>query len=272
MVKALEIYMSALQGLLKLSGMKPQQVEIEPGTIIHFWRPNQTTKPKPKPAVVFLHGFGSNGIQQWQFQVLSLATTYSVYVPSLLFFGDSTTDKTERSPEFQAECIAKSLKKLGVEKCVLVGLSYGGIVGFKMAEMYPDLVESMVVSGSYLAMTETYTCGLLKRIGFSSLSQLLIPYTLQDVKTTFHTLTYKLPWLPNMFFTSVLEKFHLLWGENDEIFPMKIARDLEKKLTGKACLHYIEKAGHLVHLERPFAFNKQLKKILSSICKNGHKY
>ncbi|XP_065857661.1 uncharacterized protein [Euphorbia lathyris] len=300
MVKALEIYMSALERLLKLSGMKPQLVEVEPGTLIHFWLPNQTTKPKPKPkpAVVFLHGFGSNGIQQWQFQILSLATTYSVYVPSFLFFGDSTTDKAERSPEFQAECIAKGLKKLGVEKCVLVGLSYGGIVGFKMAEKYPDLVKSMVVSCSVMALTESMSSDGLKRLGFSSWSELLIPRTVEDVKKVFDIVTYQLPWFPDFFYQHVLktmsanrkertqllealvtsdkdvkipyfsQKFHLLWGEHDEIFPLEVARNLEKQLKGRASLHCIEKAGHSVHLERPFAFNNKLKKILTSIYEN----
>ncbi|WCJ33907.1 alpha/beta-Hydrolases superfamily protein [Euphorbia peplus] len=295
MAKALEIYMSILQRLLMLSGMKTQEVEVEPGTTIHFWLPTQPVKTKP--TLVFLHGFGSAGIQQWQFQVFALAKTYSIYVPSFLFFGGSTTDKPNRSLEFQAECVAKSLEKLGVDKCVLVCLSYGGLTGFKMAEMFPGLVKSMIVSGSDLAMRETYCCGVMKRIGFSSLSQLLIPYTVEDVKKSFHVLTYKVPWLPHIFFTSVLEimsenrkergelaealitrdkdfkiptfslsqKFYLLWGENDEIFPMDAARNLEKQLGGKASLQSIEKAGHLAQLERPFTFNKQLKKILSSI-------
>jgi hypothetical protein len=38
------------------------------------------------------------------------------------------------------------LRKLGVENCTLVGLSYGRIVGFKMAEMFPDLVVSFVTN------------------------------------------------------------------------------------------------------------------------------
>ncbi|WCJ33906.1 alpha/beta-Hydrolases superfamily protein [Euphorbia peplus] len=297
MVKALDLYMSGLEKLLKLSGMKTQQVEVEPGTTIHFWLPNRTLKTKP--AVVFLHGFGSTGIQQWQFQVLSLATTYAVYVPDFLFFGGSTTDKPDRSPEFQAECVAKSLKKLGVDKCVLVGLSYGGMVGFKMAEMFPDLVKSMVASCSVMALTESMSSDALKRLEISSWSELLIPRTVEDVRKTFDIVACQLPWLPDIFFTSVFkimtdnskeraellealitkdkdfkipyfsQKIHLLWGENDELFPMDVARNLEKQLKGKAELQCIKKAGHTVHLERPFAYNKQLKKILSSVLEDA---
>ncbi|KAJ6346001.1 hypothetical protein OIU78_008620 [Salix suchowensis] len=100
---------------------------------------------------------------------------------------------TERSPAFQAECMAKGLKKLGVEKCTLVGLSYGGMVGFKMAEMYPDLVDSMVVSCSVMALTESITRSALERIGFSSWAQLLIPETFDGSEKNCRTLHLQVP-------------------------------------------------------------------------------
>ncbi|XVE49048.1 hypothetical protein DITRI_Ditri01bG0050900 [Diplodiscus trichospermus] len=148
-------------------------IEIEPGTVINFWAPTETTnrstsKQRKKPALVFIHGFGFDGILNWQFQSLAFAEDYSVYVPDLVFFGCSITDRTERSVEFQAECMAKGLRKLGVEKCTLVGLSYGGMVGFKRAEMYPDLVESTVVSCSAMAMTESISNAGLQRLGLSN--------------------------------------------------------------------------------------------------------
>ncbi|CAK7329693.1 unnamed protein product [Dovyalis caffra] len=266
MVNVLTMYMPLLRGLMKLVGVRPQAVEIEPGTVLRFWVPSDdqttsNTKNKPnKPAVVFVHGFELDGILTWQFQVLALAREYAVYVPDLLFFGESVTDKTDRKVAFQAECIAKGLRKLGVEKCTLVGMSYGGMVSFKMAEMYPDLVESMV-----------------------------------GVKELLRIATYKLPRLPDFVYKSILEvtfdnrkerlellhelvvsdkdfivphfpqKIHLLWGGDDVIFNMEEARNLKEQLEGKATLQYIENAGHLVQSERPFAYNKQLKKILVSL-------
>ncbi|KDP46260.1 hypothetical protein JCGZ_10100 [Jatropha curcas] len=285
------IYLPILHVLVKLVGMRPHEVEIEPGTVIHFWVP-RTHKPN-KPALVFLHGFGLNGLVTWQFQVLSLARNYAVYVPDFLFFGSSITNKPDRSPEFQAECMAKGLRKIGVEKCSLVGLSYGGMIGFKMAEMYPDLVRSMVVSSSVMALTESISGDSLDRIGFSSWILYLLPRTVNGFKQMLNIATYKLPWLPNFaykhFFevmfnhrkerTELLEalitrdkefripsysqNIHLLWGENDKIFNLEDAYNLKEQLKGKATLHYIEKAGHLVPLERPFAYNRQLNKILA---------
>jgi pimeloyl-ACP methyl ester carboxylesterase len=212
MGKSLAMYMSLLRVLLRLVGVRSQVVEIEPGTLVHFWapaeNPNKTkihNQAKRKPAVVFLHGFGFNGISTWQFQMLALAKDYAIYVPDFLFFGGSFTDKTERSPAFQAECMAKGLKKLGVEKCTLVGLSYGGMVGFKMAEMYPDLVDSMVVTCSVMALTESITRAALERIGFSSWAEVLIPETFEGVKKIAELCTYKSLAMPDFFYRDIFQ-------------------------------------------------------------------
>ncbi|KAJ6707882.1 EPOXIDE HYDROLASE 4-LIKE [Salix viminalis] len=300
MVNTWSLYKPLLHGLLKLAGMNRRVVEIESGTTINFWVPSDETTSKKKPAVVFLHGFGSDGILAWQFQVFALANKYAVYVPDLLFFGDSTTDKSDRSPAFQAECMAEGLWKLGVEKCTLVGLSYGGMVGFKMAEMYPNLVKSMVITCSVMALTESITRDGLQRIGCPSWPQYLIPETVEGVKTLLDVAFYKLPWIPNFIYKDILEamysdhrkerhelledlivkdknftaphftqRIHLLWGGEDIIFDKTEVRNLMELLQGKATLHCIERAGHLVELERPFVYNRQLKKILASLHEDG---
>ncbi|EOX98012.1 hypothetical protein QUC31_015395 [Theobroma cacao] len=265
----LKIYKFLLHGVLKLAGISPRTIEIEPGTIMNFWVPtetiNNTNTKRKKPAVVFLHGFGFDGILTWQFQALALAKEYSVYVPDFLFFGGSITDKTERSVEFQAECMAKGLRKLGVEKCTLVGFSYGGMVGFKMAEMYPDLVESMVVTCSVMALTESISNAGLERIGFPSWADYLLPVSVKGVETLLQVATYSFPKLPNWIYKDILENIYLLWGQNDKIFDLGTARNLKQQIREKASLEYIEKSGHLVQLERPFVYNSHLKKILASL-------
>ncbi|CAN6544061.1 unnamed protein product [Malus baccata var. baccata] len=290
------VYKFILHGVMKLVGMRPQTVEIEPGTIMNFWVPNKITeKQKSKPAVVFIHGFAMDGISTWQFQVLSLVKDYAVYVPDLLFFGSSTTDKPDRSLEFQAECVAKGLRILGVERCTVVGLSYGGMVGFKMAELYPNLVESMVVTCSVMALTRSITNASLDRLGFKCWSDYLLPDSVEGVRNLFEIAAYKFPHLPDWIYKHYLEvmfehrkeseelldalivddkdftaahypqRVHLLWGENDKIFNMETAINLKLQLGDNATLQSIEKTGHLVQVEGLFVYNKELKKFLSSL-------
>ncbi|KAL7141789.1 hypothetical protein ABFS83_08G077100 [Erythranthe nasuta] len=306
-----------LNGLMKMAGVTPHSVEIYPGTVMSIWVPSETIKKvktsskkttaaaavdggckttKPtKPVVVLVHGFAAEGIVTWQFQVGSLTKKYSVYVPDLLFFGGSITDSPDRSPAFQAECLAKGLRELGVERCTVVGFSYGGMVAFKMAEMYPEMVEAMVVSGSILAMTDSISAAMLEGLGFSSSSELLLPDSVKGCKALLKVATHKKLWFPDRFHKDFLEamfnnrkergelleglvvstkdtniphfpqRIHLLWGENDQIFTFDLAQNMKEELGDKATVEGIKKAGHLVHLERPCVYNRCLKKFLISL-------
>ncbi|XP_022136704.1 monoacylglycerol lipase abhd6-A-like [Momordica charantia] len=300
-----------LHRLMKMAGIVPYVIEIEPGTVMNFWVPVETLpkckkghEPKPpqkptKPVVVLVHGFAAEGIVTWQFQVGALSKQYSVYVPDLLFFGGSVTDKADRSPAFQAECLAAGLGKLGIEKCTVVGFSYGGMVAFKLAELCPELVVSMVVSGSILAMTDSISGETLSRLGFASSSELLLPRSVTGLKALLSVAAYKKLWFPDRLHKDYLEvmfnnrkdraellegliisnkdstvpkftqKIHLLWGENDQIFKVELARKLQRELSDNATFRGIPKAGHLVHLERPCVYNRCLKQFLTSLHSNA---
>ncbi|CAL0314451.1 unnamed protein product [Lupinus luteus] len=243
-----------LHGLMKLAGIRPYTVEIEQGTVMSFWVPSEIiSKPKKndelnpnlvskpsKPVIVLVHGFSSEGIVTWQFQVGALTKKYAVYVPDLLFFGGSITDKPDRSPALQAECLVAGLRKLGVEKCIVVGFSYGGMVAFKMAELYPEFVQAMVISGSILAMTDSISETSLKELGFSSSSELLLPTSVKGLKALLSVAAYKKLWFPDrlhkdfleVMFTNREERGELLEGlviSNKDITIPQFQQDLGRR-------------------------------------------
>lgn len=225
---------------------------------------------------------------------------YSLYVPDLVFFGGSHTTSTScegsRSPRFQADCMAQGLRSLGVvEKCMVVGFSYGGFVGFQMAQHHPQLVGSLVLCGSAMALTQSISSKALERIGFSSWDEFLLPTSPQGVKVLLQIGSFKLTnWIPTFFYKHYLQvmfnnrkereelleafvvrdedvtsyqfqqKIHLLWGNEDKILSMEVANNLKEKLGGNTKLLRVKKAGHLAMLERPFVFNNFLKEILAS--------
>ncbi|XP_048337367.2 uncharacterized protein LOC107403368 isoform X1 [Ziziphus jujuba] len=300
-----------LRALMKLYGMGAQAVEIQPGKVINFWAPIQTIKnyknnkksKKPtttindteKPVVVFIHGFAGTAVLTWLFQVAALSGNYAVYVPDLLFFGGSITDSPHRSPEFQAECLARGLKLLGVERCTVVGCSYGGFVGSKMAESDPVLVESLVLSNSIVGFSELQSQEALDRLGFESWTQFLMPNNVEGLKMLLGHVIYWRPWFPDWAYKHFLkvmfenreeraelmkaviikndeyvipnysQKIYILAGEEDKVFNLELVHTTANQLGEKASLHCIKKAGHLVHLERPFVYNRCLKKILASL-------
>ncbi|XP_074285774.1 uncharacterized protein LOC141611199 [Silene latifolia] len=291
-------YVSVLYKIMKLIGLQPKEVEIEPGTVMHFFAPCE--RDNKKPNVVLVHGFAGDGLTTWQLQMISLGKKYNVYVPDLIFFGKSHSTRSERSTRFQADCLAKALKKLGVEeKCVYVGFSYGGFVGFQFAEHYPELVGSMVITGSSVAWSESLNKKALNRIGFNSMAEVLLPTTVDGVKTLLDVGSYSFPPMPKFFYKHFLEvmfnnrkeraellaglvvpdenvsthqfkqTIHLLWGKEDVLTDEEAAISLQERLGGKGMLKLVEKAGHLVLQERPFVFNKYLNEMLASLAKEN---
>ncbi|CAK9326444.1 unnamed protein product [Citrullus colocynthis] len=297
MVNIFHIYDRVIRWVMKAAGVRPVQVQIEPGTTLNFWVPagDQNKNHPNHPPLLLLHGFAANAIMTWQCQVLNLAKNYAVYVPDFIFFGESVTDRPERTPEFQAECVAEGLRKLGVERrCVLVGFSYGAIVGFRMAEMYPELVEAMVVTAAPTVLTESISREALETIGFRSWSEYLVPETVKGVKSMLEIASFKFPRVPRWIFKHYLEamvihkreraellqalvaaddvtisqfpqKLHIIWGRNDNLFDVQIAHSMKEQFGGKARLDCIEKAGHIVPIEHPFIYNQCLQEFLQSL-------
>ncbi|XP_058772738.1 uncharacterized protein LOC131646791 [Vicia villosa] len=296
MVNIVTVAWSLISWTMKMAGVvKPCTVEIEAGTVMRFWVPSQTIPKPTKPVVVLLHAFCADGLANWMFQINSLSKNYAVYVPDFIFFGGSITDKPDRSLIFQAECLAKGLKKLGVEKCAVVGLSYGGMVAFKMAELYSELVQAVVISSSVLAIQESMVNRAVEDIGFSSCSEMLLPSSTEGLRILLAVVVYRNIWFPNCMFNDFLQvmfsnrkersellealvisykdihvpKFsqpiHLLWGEKDKIFKQEIAHKIKERLGNNTTVEVIKKAGHLVNLERPCVYNKCLNKFLSSV-------
>lgn len=324
MVNLVEAQKPLLHFLVRLAGLRQHTVDVDgAGTVLTFWVPKDkvpknkstvreitpeaaagTTNKAPaaetearqeRPAVVLVHGFAAEGIVTWQFQAGVLAKHYDVYIPDLLYFGGSTSPSTDRSPGFQAECLAAALGKLGVERCTVVGFSYGGMVAFKMAESHPELVRSLVVSGSVVAMTDSISETTLERIGVKSSAELLLPESVKGLKALLSIATHRNLWFPErlhrdylqVMFTNRKEraelleglvvsnkdatvpvlpqKILLLWGENDNIFNIELAKTMKEQLGEKTMLQSIDKAGHLVHLERPCVYNRLLKEFLAYV-------
>ena len=229
MVNFIEAQKPLLSRLMKMAGLRPIEVELEPGTTMHVWAPKHhvgkkgTTisplepiaadakkkkkkkGPESRPNVVLIHGFASEGNVTWQFNFGVLVSRYNLYIPDLMFFGKSTTASADRSPDFQAECVAGALARLGVARCDVVGFSYGGMVAFKLAEARPELVRSLCVSGSVVAMTDAVNRETMERLGAGSSAELLMPDTLKGLKALLSVSMYKKMWFPDRFYKDYLK-------------------------------------------------------------------
>lgn len=132
-----------LRSTFTKSGLRPVSTDLGDGTVMHCWVP-KTRKPT-RPDIVLIHGFGTTSVWQFCDTVPFLAPHFNVYVPDLVFFGNSVTTRPDRSDSFQAQCVKRVMEANSVAKMSVVGLSYGGFVAYSMAAQFGECVERVVI-------------------------------------------------------------------------------------------------------------------------------
>ena len=74
-----------------------------------------------------------------------------------------------------------------------------------MAELHADLVEAVVVSGSVIERTDSINETMLQNLGYSSVSELLLPTSAKGLKRLISLASHKKLWLPDRFYKDFLE-------------------------------------------------------------------
>ncbi|KAJ0595115.1 putative alpha/beta hydrolase-1 [Helianthus annuus] len=137
-------------------------------------------------------------------QVRELSRDFNVYIPDLVFFGESYSLKPDRSVRFQANCVCNGMKKMKVDKFSVYAISYGGFVGYRMAEMHEDMVEKMVIVSSGIVCKYDRKLEHVEKIG-RSVVDLLVAKTPEDLRMLCRISIHKYDvgrWIPDCF----------LWG------------------------------------------------------------
>ncbi|XP_040997618.1 4,5:9,10-diseco-3-hydroxy-5,9,17-trioxoandrosta-1(10),2-diene-4-oate hydrolase-like [Juglans microcarpa x Juglans regia] len=296
------LYGGYLRRAFTSSGLSSQTIGIDSETTIHFWGPrtpktDQTQNSTgQKPSLVLIHGFGPMALWQWRQQVQFFSHHFDVYVPDLVFFGGSTTRSSERSEIFQAVSVGKLLERLGVQRFYVVGTSYGGIVAYHMARIWPEKVEKVVIASSGVNMRRRDNEGLLKRANLEKIEELMLPATAEQLRTLLSlSVSKRFHLLPDFFLNDFLHKLYsqnrkekmellkgltlgrddkanispllqevlIVWGDCDKIFPLEMATELKVLLGGKTRLEVIKNTSHVPQIECPGQFNNVIRCFLT---------
>ncbi|XP_010269303.1 PREDICTED: uncharacterized protein LOC104606003 [Nelumbo nucifera] len=275
------------------TGLRSATTDLGDGTVVHCWVPK--THKQNKPTLLLLHGFGANAMWQWGDILRSFVSRFNIYVPDLLFFGDSFTTRPERSESFQAQCMMRMMAAHGVQKMILIGLSYGGFVGYGMAAQFPEAVEKVVICCSGVCLEEKdMSEGLFIVSNLDDVFSVLLPQTPEKLRELMR-LSFVKPAkiVPSCFlrdFIDVMcteyveekkELIHallkdrklsdlpkisqptlIIWGEQDQVFPLVLGHRLKSYLGENAQLVVIKNAGHAVNFEKPKEIYKHLKPFL----------
>ncbi|XP_019263927.1 PREDICTED: uncharacterized protein LOC109241618 [Nicotiana attenuata] len=275
------------------SGLKSSTTDLTDGTIMHCWIPKN--HKEKKPTLVLIHGIGANAMWQWNEFISPLSSRFNLYVPDLLFFGESYTTRPERSELFQAQCVMRIMEVYGVKKMTVVGLSYGGFVGYSMAVQFPEAVERVVLGCSGVCLEEKdMENGMLQVKSVEEAVSILLPQTPEKLRQLMKLSFYKpAQKVPSCFLNDfidvmctvnhqerkeLIEALHnnrkfsdlpnitqptlIIWGEYDQIFPLELAHRLKRHLGENAQLVIIKDAGHAINMEKPKELYKHLKSFL----------
>lgn len=244
-----------------------------------------------KPALLLLHGFGASAMWQWDKQLAALCSEFNVFIPDLVFFGDSWTSSPSRTITFQAECMVKLMDALGVHTFAINGMSYGGFVGYRIATMCPSRVEKLILTAAGIGITPGEFQQVLKRWGASNLPELLVPSTAGDVQRLVDLAHVKPPQLPRWVLNQVLhtlfnynvdEKIELaqelaaiyedssrtllvpemetllVWGDHDEVYLPSIAERMKCQFGDKTSLVILKNGSHLGNDECSMQYNRSI--------------
>src|SRR6478609_7548868 len=111
------------------------------------------TRHAGDPAIVLLHGLLFDG-GMWRGQIEPLSALGRVVV-----FDGPGHGKSEPAPRFMleehADAMFDALGEIGIRRAVIVGISWGGMVGMRLALQHPEKVAGLAILDSS-AEAETF--------------------------------------------------------------------------------------------------------------------
>lgn len=101
------------------------------------------------PPMILIHGFAASNLV-WSKVFLELAAGgFRVIAPDLLGYGYSSKPRNlDYTIARQADMLVGFLERLGIDRAVLVGSSYGAAIAVTIALDHPSLVEKLVLVGA----------------------------------------------------------------------------------------------------------------------------
>lgn len=228
------------------------------GSRIHY----RERGPRNAPALILLHGFmGTLFVwEPWSQALSDRFRVISLDLPGHGLTGGVPAD--DYSQAAMTDCVKAVADKLGLAKFAIAGNSMGGAVAARFAEQYPERVTHLILIDAAGAWIDKRP--RLHPTYFAAHTPVL------DRWMT-HAVTARLPELGQMEGTRRAMRAHLglpddtfvwdhvsaikaptliLWGGNDRVIPMVVARAWHKAIPGSKLIIY-SGAAHVSMADAP---------------------
>jgi pyruvate dehydrogenase E2 component (dihydrolipoamide acetyltransferase) len=280
----IEKFQSAFSVTDTSSGGASAEVVDIPGGYIRFLKQGDGAAA----ATVLIHGFGAN-LNNWLLNQAMLAESRSAYAIDLPGHGGSMKNPQFATIDDMATAVFRFLDAKNLLSIHLVGHSLGGGVAAKIAVETSALVKSLTLIAPV---------GLGREINFPFIKGLVEIDRRKDMQSLLQTLFHD-PALVSRDMTmgvlnakridgavtclrSIAESCfsggqqtnilrgdlmrlsvptQVIWGESDRIIPPQHAANLPQSMS----VHLVERAGHMVHMERAAEVNKLISHFVEAI-------
>ncbi len=264
----------------------------------HFTWYRDTGKEK----LLLLHGYSGTGALQWHRTAHLLRDRYDCILPDLLSHGQSAVWDTTRQGQSMADQVAHVtliLDSLGITGAIgVVGNSYGGGVAAQLAESHPERIERMVIyDGLVSDYSKAIADSIARSVGSTDMLSIMRTADSKELRRAIRLAIYRNPPLPGFLLKNIqkelMEPFRpaqitllrdlmahedqfvekrfswpmpvdLIWGEHDELLPNSTGDAIMRRHElPEDRWHTIPRTGHVANLERPKAFDRLLREVLS---------
>ena len=272
-----------LERSIKKSGLKAKEVDLA-GDHIAYWDGGKG------PALVLLHGFGADATFCWSEQIPALAKHFRLIVPDLLWFGGSKSKTKDFSLEHQANAVKNLLEHLDIKDINVAGISYGGLVAMSLLSDSPKLInKAVIIAAPGPVYTKDDYQQMLTKFGVDSPSELVLPKDSKQLDRLLNIAYQNPPYVPFFAKGDIINMLKdtpqgersallsdailnidglskrlkwsskpvlIIWGSDDQMFPLELGERLKKHLGSDAELKVIEGGKHAPNVEFGEEFNK----------------
>ncbi|MFA5088193.1 MAG: alpha/beta hydrolase [Candidatus Omnitrophota bacterium] len=249
--------------------------------------------------LLFIHGWGVN-MRIWRQQTKYFSQTHKVLNFDLPGHGKSSWKRI--TLEEMAKDISVISEKIGIDSFTIIGSSFGGLLGLKIAELSAAKVRRLVLVGSQpkFAQSPDYPYGLEIKWIRKLAGQLkrsypsMINIFFRSLFTIEERESRRFKWIQTFRKTDIvpqqealldlldiLEKEDLreslrkssfplqfIYGNGDYVCPVDLHQYLKEQFP-RARFDVFDKCGHFPFLSKPHEFNQVLGAFLSSEIKDG---
>jgi len=245
--------------------------------------------------ILLVHGFGPVTQMQWEDLVTYLHDDFTMYIPDLIYFGESTSSSYNYDPRFITRQLHNCLQNYGISNLYVAGISYGGLIGSIYAHEYENKVEGLILIDALSKFYDpNYSDSLARVNGYQNMNEILIPSNGRALKKLFELSFFRSKRYPAyllnkpakvLYSNQRKEKVELLkflsdhekemkvwdfsysgrvkiiWGNEDKIIPLSNAEQLNRYYE-KSELIILPKTGHVANMESPEEVGEIIKSMI----------